>query len=57
VDYTKGKCVSYFLSFHGRDPRIPARNKAGYAKLLLPGCTGSLGTGREGGGSAEELRI
>lgn len=36
VDYTKGKCVSYFLSFHGKDPRIPARNKAGYAKPVPP---------------------
>lgn len=48
-----------FRSFPGRDPRIPASGRGGgsLSPLLLPGCTGSLGTRREGGGSAEERRI
>lgn len=46
-----------FSSFIGKDPRILAIGRQVIPTPLLPGCTGSLGTRREGGGSAEELRI
>lgn len=55
--YARGKCAwqvkGLFSSFLGRDPGIPATRRWRVLTPLLPGCTGSLGTRRAGGGGAQ----